>query len=168
MRAARAPVGKEKPPGNAAATTRPTAPRYRLTRPGAIVFALIVLLSALAILAVYFMSRPPVKAPVAARQPVPIATAKWRPIAERMQQAQHGQFPIDEGILTFSKSFEESDAEVRSIIGTYALAGAGAAKIESGEAWGVTGVNRDEFVMYVHNFLTTPLSAMVLRISEGR
>lgn len=104
-------------------------------------------------------------APEAKRAPPP--PTAWKPIAERVQQAAQGQFPVSEGILTVSLNPKSADGEIRSVVGTYALPDYGAAQLESGESWGVTGQNRDEFVMYVHNFLSAPLTAMIVRISEG-
>jgi|SRR5579871_1652606 len=91
----------------------------------------------------------------------------WKPIAERVEQAQQGQFATSEGILTFSKTLDAADGEIRSVVGTYSLPAYEAAQLESGESWGVTGVNHDEFVMYVHNFLDVPVTAMIVRISDG-
>ena len=138
----------------------------RLNQPAVFVFGLIALISLTAFVAGYFALRPAEKIPAHPKPAAP-AASPWKPIAERVVQAQLGQFPMDEGILTFSKSRAAADAEILSVVGTYALPDSGAARIESGESWGVTGANRDEFVMYVHNFVAAPLTAMALRISEG-
>lgn len=109
--------------------------------------------------------------PAAKPNPAPkiavASTEGWKPIADRVRQAVHGQFPVSEGIITISSSAHAAESEILSVVGTYALPDSGAAQIESGESWGVTGQNRDEFVMYVHNFLSAPLTAMIVRISEG-
>jgi hypothetical protein len=115
-----------------------------------------------AVLGGYLALRPEEKLPIKLK-----AVPPWKSIAERMIQAEQGQFPTSDGTLTFSTGPAATDAEIRSVIGTFELPRYGAAQIESGESWGITGANRDEFVMYVHNFLNAPITAMVLRISEG-
>jgi hypothetical protein len=166
-----APVGTgSKAAALDALAARLQATGRRLNQPAVFVFGLIALFSLAAFVAGYFALRPAERMPVHAKPVVPAASpaaSAWKPIAERVAQAQQGQFPMDEGILTFSKSMAAADAEIRSVVGTYALPDATAAQIENGESWGVTGVNRDELVMYVHNFAGVPLTAMTLRISEG-
>jgi hypothetical protein len=114
----------------------------------------------------YVATQPPAKVAMAPK-PVSAAASPWKPIAERLLQAQQGEFPVVEGTVTISKSLEAADGEVRSLVGTVALSDTGARQIESGESWGVTGTNHDEFVMYVHNYLNEPISAMVIRLSDG-
>ena len=127
------------------------------------VFALVSILCAVAIGISYFAPRPK----TAIQNPAVPSTSVWKPIAERVQQAERGEFPISEGTLTFSKTSAAADMEVRSVVGNYALPTYAAAQLESGESWGVSGLNRDEFMMYVHNFLNASVSAMLVRISDG-
>jgi hypothetical protein len=144
---------------------RLSAVLHRRSRPAVIVYALASIVGVGAVLGGYLALRPEEKPPVKLKA-VP-AASPWKAISERMIQAEQGQFPINEGILTFSTGPAASDAEIRSVVGTFELPRYGAAQIESGESWGITAANRDEFVMYVHNFLNAPITAMVLRISEG-
>jgi len=138
----------------------------RWNHPVIIILGLLLIVGTGAIVGFYLASHPKETIPIGENS-VPAATSPWKPIAERMQQAERGQFPIDDGILTVSASVDASDSEIRSVIGTFELPRYGAAQIESGESWGVTGTNRDQLVMYVRNFLDVPVTAMLLRISEG-
>ncbi len=138
-------------------------PRNRLIA----VTALLTAIACAALIAGSYLAKHSAGNTIVERKVAPPASSVWKPIAERVQQAAQGRFPVSEGILTFSKSAQAADAEIRSVVGTYALPTYGAAQIESGESWGVTGANRDDFVMYVHNFLSAPITAMIVRISEG-
>ncbi len=127
------------------------------------VFVLVSILCAVAIGVSMLEPRPK----AVTQNPDASAASAWKPIAERVRQSAQGQFPISEGTLTFSKTAAAADAEIRSVVGNYALPAYGAAQLESGESWGVSGLNHDEFLMYVHNFLDVPVSAMLVRISDG-
>jgi len=130
------------------------------------ILAIFVLVSILCAVAIGVSLLGPQPKTAVQNRAVPSASA-WKPIAERMQQAEQGQFAMSEGTLTFSNTAAAADAEIRSVVGNYALPPYGAAQLESGESWGVSGLNRDEFMMYVHNFLDVPVSAMLVRISDG-